>query len=382
MCTLKTKTGDVYTKFSKYGTDLSNQLVKLTSQQSAAELFYLNNNMYKKPDYRCLNPNGTDPEEWGTYDPVELANATSEEELKKVKTYSFDKRFMNFEDPEILKLMVGKKMKKNWKETYGFDFVSYGGDKSEALLDCAKAERSKFAQKCQAQNGMFKCCTSGWNITTYSLTRKMLKEYKLISSYDEDLCDDFKCSIATNVHMCAIRNPFTDLVDLQFKTPLVNPLGGGVIMNSKLGARIDSANIDLRLGLRAEFCIILDTCAWTETMFETSELFMRAYDRQSFCQLKLKNTGSFEESYETDETEEECKKRKYPNIRICPKDKFEKKKPLTYLDGKQKLFGEAMDVLWGNKKLKKKTKKKKTKRKKMKKTKGKKKKKKSKSYEH
>ena len=38
---------------------------------------------------------------------------------------------MNFEDPEILKLMVGKKMKKNWKETYGFDFVSYGGDKSE-----------------------------------------------------------------------------------------------------------------------------------------------------------------------------------------------------------------------------------------------------------
>ena len=38
---------------------------------------------------------------------------------------------MNFEDPEILKLMVGKKMKKNWKETYGFDFVAYGGDKSE-----------------------------------------------------------------------------------------------------------------------------------------------------------------------------------------------------------------------------------------------------------
>ena len=51
-----------------------------------------------------------------------------------MKTYPFDKRFLNFEDPEVLKLMVGKDKAKNWKEVFGFNFVSYGGDKSEVSL--------------------------------------------------------------------------------------------------------------------------------------------------------------------------------------------------------------------------------------------------------
>ena len=51
--------------------------------------------------------------------------------FSKVLTYPFDKRFRNLEDPEVIKLMSGKDFRKNWKEVYGFDFLSYKGDYSE-----------------------------------------------------------------------------------------------------------------------------------------------------------------------------------------------------------------------------------------------------------
>ena len=52
--------------------------------------------------------------------------------LFQVVTYPFDNRFLNYEDPEVLKLMTsGKDMEKNWKEVYGVDFVSHRGDQSE-----------------------------------------------------------------------------------------------------------------------------------------------------------------------------------------------------------------------------------------------------------
>ena len=49
----------------------------------------------------------------------------------KVQTYPFDKRFLNFADPAVLKLMVGDDLEKNWKETYGFDFASHLEDGSK-----------------------------------------------------------------------------------------------------------------------------------------------------------------------------------------------------------------------------------------------------------
>ena len=50
-------------------------------------------------------------------------------------TYPFDKRFMNFEDPKILKLMLGTEVKKQWKEAYGFDFASRDSkDMSDVLF--------------------------------------------------------------------------------------------------------------------------------------------------------------------------------------------------------------------------------------------------------
>ena len=39
---------------------------------------------------------------------------------------------MNFDDPEVLKQMIGKNLEKNWKETYGVDFAALDdGDGSE-----------------------------------------------------------------------------------------------------------------------------------------------------------------------------------------------------------------------------------------------------------
>ena len=43
---------------------------------------------------------------------------------KQARSVKFDKRFFNFEDPEVFKEMTGEEMSKNWKETYGFDFAA------------------------------------------------------------------------------------------------------------------------------------------------------------------------------------------------------------------------------------------------------------------
>ena len=36
----------------------------------------------------------------------------------------FDRRFFNFEDPEVFENMTGKDMVKHWRETYGIDFAA------------------------------------------------------------------------------------------------------------------------------------------------------------------------------------------------------------------------------------------------------------------
>ena len=46
-------------------------------------------------------------------------------------TIPFDKRYLNFDDPEVFKLMTGNDLEKNWKETFGFDFASVAEDNSK-----------------------------------------------------------------------------------------------------------------------------------------------------------------------------------------------------------------------------------------------------------
>lgn len=37
---------------------------------------------------------------------------------------NFDRRFFNFEDPEVFVNMTGDDLKIHWKETFGFDFAA------------------------------------------------------------------------------------------------------------------------------------------------------------------------------------------------------------------------------------------------------------------
>ncbi|XP_023335743.1 uncharacterized protein LOC111707004 isoform X2 [Eurytemora carolleeae] len=364
MCTMNTDKKERHTVFSNYIVNDNNTVDSnnISSKQEAQELFYLTSILYKAPDYRCLNPTSEkDATKWGAYDPTELVNAKSKEELDKVKTYPFDKRFMNYEDPEILKLMtdllymfstlgIGKNKKRNWKETYGVDHASKNTkqEANKVLLDCVKAENSKFAKKCRKNNGLFKCCLGGWNLTTFHDTRKYLKKLKLISSVEEDLCADDNCFVNVNVHFCATRNSESGLVNLEFKTPLANPLGGGWFGNAEQNSKLKSESFDLRLGSRVQNCQYLDTCAPTPVAFDTTSVFLHAYDRDSFCDLGMKDV-SYSISYKSDETKEECMKRKYPNIRICPKEKFDKK---ANLPERGRIFTGAMETLWKENKKK------------------------------
>ncbi|XP_023345130.1 uncharacterized protein LOC111714290 [Eurytemora carolleeae] len=372
MCTTTPSPGEVYTSFSKYDVN-NNDTVNGSSERLVAnELFYMYHHMYKEPDYRCLNPNSDkDPTKWGHYDPNQFAAAKNKEDLEEVVTYPFDNRFLNYEDPEVLKLMTtGKDMEKNWKEVYGVDFVSHRGDQSEVLLDCYKAESSQFAQDCRKKQGFFKCCVSGWNLGVIQTARKSLKAHKLIDKVDDSVCKHkLNCQITSSVHFCSTRDPFSGLVSLEFRTPLENPLGGATIVDAAISHNIQSNLTDLRIGIRSSFCQSLDTCSSTDVEFEDLNLFYQAFDRKSFCDLGVKDSVN-SSKYKSKETLEECMNRKYSNIRICPKDIF-KSKPATkdFRFAKcTKLFFGAMKTLWENdgKKIKKDKEKKKNKEKKTK----------------
>ncbi|XP_023324173.1 uncharacterized protein LOC111698145 isoform X2 [Eurytemora carolleeae] len=348
MCTLRIGGNETYTAFSTYEM-VSNTTVqdsRTENEIKAKENFYLPSHMYKQPDYRCLNPDSNeDPTKWGAYNPNQFANALSKEEQEQVTTYPFDNRFLNFEDPEVLKYMTGKNKTQKWREVYGYDFASKLGDTSDVLKNCIKAESSKFAKKCKKSGGLFKCCSAKWTLSTYNSARKRLKELKLIKSYDEDTCKDDKCFISTNLHICSVRDKFSGLTSLKFKTPLENPLGGATIHNAEKEYKLISNNSDLKLGYRGTFCQYLDTCAPEPTTFEEIGKFMHAYDKDTFCDLKDKNVVT-NKTYKSDETKEECKKRKFPNIRVCPKKKFYEKDPDKDKPS-VRLYEGAMKLLWG-----------------------------------
>ena len=52
--------------------------------------------------------------------------ASSKEELKKVDQFKYDNNFFNWNDPKVLKYFTKstKSVKKAWKQTYGFPYVS------------------------------------------------------------------------------------------------------------------------------------------------------------------------------------------------------------------------------------------------------------------
>ncbi|XP_023340610.1 uncharacterized protein LOC111710724 isoform X2 [Eurytemora carolleeae] len=367
-CTLLMCTRKIGSGFHTDFTSLNGTKLVVDSQsegiQQAKELFFTSSSMWKLPDYRCLNPESDpDPLKWGHYDPFSFSEAITKEELSKAVTFPYDKRFMNFEDPEVVKEMLDtKELEKKWKEVYGFDFAHLGFDGSERLLDCVKAESSEFAKKCKKNKGFFKCCSNAWNLYAFVESRKILKDLNLITSFEEikGCTSAVDCFIETNVHFCSILDQYTGLVELEFETPIENPLGGTSIVNAERQHRIKANGTDLRLGHRASFCAILDTCTVNDIYFTNISAFMQVYDKEAFCNLDVKDI-IYSDNFKAEDPQQ-CQQRKYPNVRICPKEEF-LKKPKGELG--VVLFGKGMEKLWkGSKKSKDKKKKSKKKKKK------------------
>ena len=47
----------------------------------------------------------------------------------------FDRRFFNFEDPEVFENMTGENLNTHWKETYGFDFAAANNENYDKKYD-------------------------------------------------------------------------------------------------------------------------------------------------------------------------------------------------------------------------------------------------------
>ena len=118
-------------------------------EDTASKLFINVQHMYKKRDYRCLVPNShKDPRKWKTYDMHDYRTAFSEEKLDKVKQFKYDNNFNNWVDPEVLKSFTKSKksMRKAWKKSYGFPYVS--AIPWNAPKHMSPANKTKCFQKC------------------------------------------------------------------------------------------------------------------------------------------------------------------------------------------------------------------------------------------
>ena len=117
-------------------------------EETASELLFSVQHMYKKWDYRCLVPNShKDPQKWKTYDMHDYRTAFSEEKLRKVKQFEYDNNFNNWVDPKVLKDFTNstKSMRKGWKKSYGFPFVSAMSWDGKEMNP---ANKTKCFQKC------------------------------------------------------------------------------------------------------------------------------------------------------------------------------------------------------------------------------------------
>ena len=117
------------------------------NQETASELYFSEQHMYKNWDYRCLVPySHKDPTKWKTYEMHDYRRAFNEETLKKVDQYKYDKYFYNMVDPKVLKYYTKstKSMKRAWEKSYGFPYTTYNSYGNAN----ANANVTKCFQKC------------------------------------------------------------------------------------------------------------------------------------------------------------------------------------------------------------------------------------------
>ena len=109
-------------------------------------------------------------DKWPHYEMKAFRKAKTEKDLAEVEEIPFDKYFMNWEDPLVLRAMTdgSKKGLELWKKTYGFDWANWlvgnngklEKDAFKFLMNHCKLEEqfNSFAQSCKKSGGFFKCC--------------------------------------------------------------------------------------------------------------------------------------------------------------------------------------------------------------------------------
>ena len=120
MCTYPSpSTGFANTVFDNPALKLMDQQQK----QSASELYYSLQHIYKSWDYRCLVPEShSDPEKWRTFDMHGYRAASNQDAYNKVDTFKFDEYFNNWINPKVLEKFT-QNPQKAWKRGYGFPYT-------------------------------------------------------------------------------------------------------------------------------------------------------------------------------------------------------------------------------------------------------------------
>ena len=170
-------------------------------------MFFSDQHLYKKADYRCLKPDSHgDPKKWHRYEAAGFRKAFNKEMLENTKTFKYDKYLYNFEDPKILSAVTKneKKARKIWKKSYnhyytkmipGLSSTSYVlsnetfSNMTKCVKKCIKMENSEFAKKCKKAGGYFKCCLSSWGLNSFEEARNQLINDKLIKDNMKDTCN-------------------------------------------------------------------------------------------------------------------------------------------------------------------------------------------------
>lgn len=232
-------------------------------------------------DGRCLKPDPEkDPTQLDAYHPDDFYAASSQLELEKARIIKYDKRYANFEDPEILERLTSDISQ--WKEAYGFDFVAkvpVPYNISERMSTtcskyCMKAEREEFATECRAKGGFFKCCINIPQALVYEQTEKTLVKEGLISKAT-DICGNKTyeaCGICYASESCTTKD-LNGEVTQEYKNPNFNPVGGKVINNQRYPAKSIFCN-------QQDFCDTLD-------LIYDPEPYAMASSWEEFCKLKL-----------------------------------------------------------------------------------------------
>jgi len=273
------------------------------------------NYMYKGYDNRCLKPdNKKKPEKWDHYDADDFYEATTKEELKKAKTWKFDKNFFNFEDPKVLKKFTNTKSMKIWRKTYGFDYVVIKPNGKlklypETIAACVKKEAySKFAKKCRKDGGFFKCCNTVFTLNKFENVTRYLYKKKLIKR-DHVGPMHVACVVT---YSCVTVNEYTGEYVTRYDRPEKNPIGGFL---SKSGKRV---------GFRNHLCLSLNLCLKRYAYFGMD--LYNYYTRKEYCEaentvLKVQNTNQRVENEPEGiiESVEDCMQRKSV-VRICPQE--------------------------------------------------------------